>query len=99
MIIKVVLFDRRLKFMYYGNTNIKDRFYLFGIVCDFYCRIIIIDFNNYCIYVFSEEGVFLKFLIIDNDGFKYLYCFFFYDDGRFWVGCKDGVIRVYDYII
>lgn len=98
VIIKVVSFDRRLKFMYHGNTNTKDRFHPSGIVCDSYCRIIITDFNNHCIHVLSEEGAFLKFLTTDNDGLKYPYCLSLYDDSRLWVGCKDGVIRVYDYI-
>lgn len=98
VIIKVVSFDRRLKFMYHGNEHTKDRFHPSGIVCDSSCRIIITDFNNHCIHVLSEEGVFLNFLTTDNDGLKYPYCLSLYDNHRLWVGCKDGVIRVYDYI-
>lgn len=98
VIIKVVSFDRRLKFVYHGNENTKERFHPSGIVCDTYCNIIITDFNNHCIHLLSDEGAFLKFLTTDTEGLKYPYCLSLYSNSRLWVGCKDGVIRVYDYI-
>lgn len=96
----VVIIDKvgRVCFWYKGLlVGGLKLFSLRQIVIDFFGQIIVVDYNNVSIYIFEQNGQFLKCL--DKCGF-YLFCGFSIDNmERLWVGLiENGNVKVIQYM-
>ena len=69
------------------------------IVTDALSQIIVTDFNNNCLHILDQNGQFMR--CVDDCGLERLEKpseLSIYSEGRLWVGCNRGEIKVIKYL-
>ncbi|XP_062610554.1 uncharacterized protein LOC134272324 [Saccostrea cucullata] len=86
----------RLRSVYRGQ-NLTEYFTPTDVVCDSLCNILVTDTNNKQIHLLTPNGVFLKFLLTENEvnhpSSLSLY------KSTLWVGYVEGLVKVFQYIM
>ena len=95
----VVVVDKtgRVRFRYDGRpARRKEAFGPIGIVTDTLSQIIVADYNNNCLHILDQDGQFLR--CVDDCGLEKPYGLSVDNEGRLWVGCETGNIKVIQYL-
>nr|XP_022303830.1 uncharacterized protein LOC111111257 [Crassostrea virginica] len=95
----VVVVDKtgRVRFRYDGTqARMEKSFDPRDIVTDELSQIIVLDYNNTCLHILDQNGQFLR--CVDDCGLKQLSGLSLDSEGRLWVGCDRGEIKVIKYM-
>nr|XP_022312161.1 tripartite motif-containing protein 3-like [Crassostrea virginica] len=95
----VVVVDKtgRVRFRYDGRpARRKEAFGPIGIVTDTLSQIIVADYNNNCLHILDQDGQFLR--CVDDCGLENPHGLSVDNEGRLWVGCETGNIKVIQYL-
>ena len=93
----VVLNKRgRVRFLYDGTpARTKKSFDPRYIITDALSQIIVTDYKNKCLHILDQNGQFLR--CVDNCGLEKPCGLSVDSEGRLWVGCERGEIKVIKY--
>nr|XP_022312384.1 tripartite motif-containing protein 2-like [Crassostrea virginica] len=87
----------RVKFRYDGRpARRKEAFYPRGIVTDAWSQIIVADYKNKCVHILDQNGQFLR--CVDDCEPENPHGLSVDNEGRLWVGCQSGKIKVIQYL-
>ena len=87
----------RVKFRYDGRpARRKESFGPRGIITDALSQIVVADYNNNCLHILDQDGQFLR--CVDDCGLENPYGLSVDNEGRLWVGCETGNIKVIQYL-
>ena len=95
----VVVVDkvRRVRFLYHGTLARREKpFNPRDIVTDALSQIIVEDYSNNCLHILDQNGQFLR--CVDDCGLKEPHGLSVDSEGRLWVGCDKGEIKVIKYL-
>nr|XP_022312160.1 uncharacterized protein LOC111117357 [Crassostrea virginica] len=95
----VIVMDKtgRVQFGYDGRpARKKEAFGPRGIITDAVSQIIVADYNNNCLHILDQDGQFLR--CVDDCGLEKPYGLSVDNEGRLWVGCETGNIKVIQYL-
>ena len=84
----------QVRFIYRGQT--KKPFDPFDIACDSRKRVIVADFTSKSLHLLNSEGIFIQRILSDLTTEP---CVVALHQNNLWVGFKDGLVKVYKYII
>nr|XP_022306312.1 tripartite motif-containing protein 2-like [Crassostrea virginica] len=87
----------RVKFRYDGRpARRKESFAPRGIITDTWSQIVVADYNNNCLHILDQDGQFLR--CVDDCGLENPHGLSVDSEGRLWVGCETGKIKVIQYL-
>ena len=87
----------RVRFRYDGRpARRKEAFDPTGIVTDALSQIIVVDYKNNCLHILDQDGQFLR--CVDDCGLEKPRGLSVDSEGRLWVGCETGKIKVIQYL-
>ena len=95
----VVVVDKtgRVRFRYDGSPARREMKFTPGyIVTDALSQIIVSDYNNNCLHILDQNGQFLR--CVDGCGLEKPFGLSVDSEGRLWVGCDRGEIKVIQYL-
>ena len=95
----VVVVDKtgRVRFRYDGTPARREKsFGPRGIVTDTLSQIIVADYINDCLHILDQNGQFLR--CVDDCGLEKPNNLSVDSEGRLWVGCDKGEIKVIKYL-
>ena len=96
----VVVVDNtgKVRFRYNGTQARKEKsFDPRDIVTDALSQIIVADINNNCVHILDQNGQFLR--CVEDFELKNLSGLSVDNEGRLWVGCDKGEIKVIKYLV
>ncbi|KAK3105854.1 hypothetical protein FSP39_007170 [Pinctada imbricata] len=86
----------KLRYTYTGQPALKEKFVCNDIACDHHGRILLIDVFNHAVHLLREDGHFLQYVLTEQSPLKWPQSLGLHG-GTLWVGCQEGVVRVYKY--
>ena len=87
----------RVQFRYDGRpVRRKESFAPRGLITDALSQIIVADYNNNCLHILDQNGQFLR--CVDDCGLEKPHGLSVDSEGRLWVGCETGKIKVIQYL-
>ncbi|KAK3106691.1 hypothetical protein FSP39_025305 [Pinctada imbricata] len=92
----VVSITSKRRFTYTGQPSLKKIFSCKDVTCDNHGRILLTDLHNDAVHLLREDGHFLQYVLTKQSPLCGPRALGLHGD-TLWVGCDDGVVRVYKY--
>ncbi|KAK3106387.1 hypothetical protein FSP39_018904 [Pinctada imbricata] len=86
----------QVRFTYTGQPALTKKFSCNDIACDHHGRILLADILNHAVHLLREDGHFLQYVLTEQSPLKLPMALGLHG-GTLWVGCQEGVVRVYKY--
>ncbi|KAK3105833.1 hypothetical protein FSP39_006826 [Pinctada imbricata] len=92
----VITISSQVKFIYTGQSSLREMFVAFDVSCDHRGRILVTDLHNHAIHLLNADGHFIQYVLSNQSPLLWPTSLAL-DRKTLWVGCREGVIRVYNY--
>ncbi|KAK3106154.1 hypothetical protein FSP39_013803 [Pinctada imbricata] len=86
----------QVRYTYTGQAALMKRFICNDMACDHHGRILLVDILNHAVHLLREDGHFLQYVLTEQSPLKWPQSLGLHG-GTLWVGCQEGVVRVYKY--